>query len=133
MVLSTLFLLAATAAQGQLTSPIRYTWIVSSCETWNCAASALILAGGDKYLIALPTGDESRPWLILKRVEEGSIYVPEDEPYACEVFDDVATATTKMLAMDICHAPMIVSVADGKSLVTSLTNCTKPAKRRAVR
>jgi hypothetical protein len=128
----TLLLLAAIGTEGQTTNPIRYTWIATSCETWDCAASALAVAHGDKSVFALPTGSDERPWVILRRVEEGSVYVPQDEPYSCHVFDQVADATTHMLAMDGCHAPMIVSVADGRSVVTSLTDC-KAIKRRAVR
>lgn len=58
-------------------------------------------------------------------------FIPEDEPFACDVFDDVALAATYHLAMDRCHAPLILSVPDGRIVVTSLTNCGT-SKRRAV-
>ncbi len=38
---------AATAA-AQVTSPIRHTWIVTSCKGWNCAAAALVMADGSE-------------------------------------------------------------------------------------
>ena len=134
IMLAAAFLFAAAASADPLTNPIRWTWIASSCETWNCAAAALVLADGDKHVIALPTGNEDRPWLILKRVEEGSIYTPPDEPYACEIFANVTEAGTRFTAMDICHGPMMMNVPDGRAVVVSLSKCGDTAKkRRAVR
>jgi hypothetical protein len=124
---------AATSAwgDGPTTRPIRYTWIVTSCETWNCAASALVLANGDKHVIALPTGHDERPWLILKRVEEGSIFIPEDEPFACELFDDVGAAGDRFRTVNSCQAPMMLNVPDGRAVVISLHQCGS-GKRRSV-
>lgn len=129
-----LFLVAAVAHADDppVTNPITYTWIASSCTTWNCAASALVLANGNKYVITLPTGDDERPWLILRRVEEGAVYIPEDEPYACEVFDTVNDGASRLNAMEPCHAPIILNVPDGRTVVTSLTTC-KASKRRVLR
>ena len=123
------------AQEPPVTNPIRYTWIVTSCATWNCAAAALVMADGDKHVMALPTGREERPWLILKRVEEGSIYIPDDEPFGCEVFDTVAAATTAFGGIDGCRAPMVLTVPDGRVVVTSAYACanspTTTTKRRA--
>jgi hypothetical protein len=131
---STLLMAAAAVHAEPITNPITYTWIATSCATWNCAVSALVMADGDKYVITLPTGDADRPWVILRRVEEGSIYIPEDEPFACEVFDTVTAATSHMSAMDTCHAPIILNVPDGRAVVTSISDCKKStAKRRAMR
>jgi hypothetical protein len=134
LLLTSILFLAAAAAQAEpVTNPITYTWIATSCETWNCAASAMIMANGDKYVITVPTGDEERPWLILRRVEEGSIFIPDDEPYACNVFETLTAASSHMSAMDTCHAPIILNVPDGRTLVTSLSNCSKSTKRRVAR
>jgi hypothetical protein len=130
-----MFLSVPLLAQEPIVKPIRYTWIVTSCTTWNCAAAALVMADGDKHTMALPTGREERPWLILKRVEEGSIYIPEDEPFGCAVFDTVAAATTHFDGLDTCRAPMILSVPDGRAVVTSAHECastTGTTRRRAV-
>lgn len=129
-------LTAATMSAEPIEKPIRWTWIATSCETWNCAVSALVMADGDKYVITLPTGNEARPWLILRRVEEGSIFIPEDEPFACDVFETLNLATAHMSAMDTCHAPIVLSVPDGRTIVTSLADCassTTRTKRRAAR
>jgi hypothetical protein len=133
-----LALIVTIPASAEITNPIRYTWIASSCETWNCAAAALILANGNKYVMAMPTGRPERPWLILKRVEEGSIYIPDDEPFGCEVFDTVSGATAKFDTIDTCHAPMMLSLPDGRAVVASAYECpqtsssTAGTKRRAV-
>ena len=125
---------AAVSLQAQVgEKPIRWTWIVTSCETWNCAAAALVLADGDKHTIVLPTGNEDRPWLILKRVENGSVYIPEDEPYGCEIFRNVAEAGARFTAMNECHGPMILNVPDGNAVVISLHECGDSKKRRATR
>jgi hypothetical protein len=137
VLLATILLMAAATLTAEpIEKPIRYTWIATSCETWNCAVSALVMADGDKYVITLPTGNEERPWLILKRVEEGSIYIPEDEPFACDVFETLNLATSHLSAMDTCHAPMVLTVPDGRTVVTSLADCantTTRTKRRAAR
>lgn len=130
MLAAALLLYAAATVDAQTEKPIRWTWIASSCETWNCAAAALVLANGDKNVIALPTGNEARPWLILKRVEEGSIYIPDDEPYGCEVFANVTDAGTRFTAMDTCHGPMMMNVPDGRAVVVSLYDCGEQSKKR---
>ena len=134
MLAAALTLFAAVAVQAQTEKPIRWTWIATSCENWNCAAAALVLANGDKQVIALPTGNDDRPWLILKRVEEGAIYIPDDEPYGCEVFANVTDAGSRFTAMDGCHGPMMMNVPDGRAVVVSLSKCDdQKSKRRAVR
>ena len=125
-------LLASAALAEPITKPIRYTWIATSCTSWNCAAAALIMANGDKYVIVLPTGEQDRPWLILRRVEEGALVLPEDEPFTCEVFTDVAVAATRQMAMESCHAPLMLNVPDGRAVVASLAKCD-PSRRRAMR
>lgn len=130
-VVALVILAGATAAAQEATNPIRYTWIVSSCEQWNCAAAALVMANGEPNVIALPTGREDRPWLVLRRVEEGSVFVPEDEPFTCDVFDTVTEATTRFSTMDSCRAPIVLSVPDGRAVIASLSKCTGARKRRS--
>lgn len=132
-ILTAAALVMALSANAQTTKPIRYTWIVTSCATWNCAAAALILAGGDKYVITLPTGNETHPWLILKRVEEGSISIPDDEPFSCDVYPTVLDATLRYTTMDTCLGAMLLNVPDGSAVVMSLKKCDPATtKRRAV-
>lgn len=121
-----------TAHAQEATNPIRYTWIVTSCETWNCAASALVMANGEPNVIVLPTNVPDLPWIILKRVEEGSLYIPETEAFGCDVYDAVADATNHYTAMETCRKGMVLTVPDGRSVVVALQKCDG-ARRRAVR
>ncbi len=126
-------LLLPASAGAQITKPIRYTWMVTSCPTWNCAAAELVLASGDKGVIVLPTGQQENPWVVLRRVEEGALEVDEKEPYACETFEAVSAASAQFSTIDACHGPMILNVPDGRALVVSLKNCAPAStKRRAV-
>ena len=129
-----LAILLTPAVAAQTTNPIRYTWMATSCTTWNCAAAALVLANGDKYVIVLPTGQEDRPWLILRRIEEGAIALPENEPFTCNVFDTVVDATNHYTAMDGCHGALMLNTPDGRAVVASLLQCADISpKQRSVR
>ena len=132
--LAMLFVAVSSAAQDT-TNPIRYTWIVTSCERWNCAAAALVMAEGDPHVIALPTGREDRPWLVLRRVEEGSVFIPEEEPFTCDVFSNVTDASAVFGSMEACHAPLLMNVPDGRVVIASLSKCDdgQTKRRRAVR
>ena len=132
VLLLTFAAVAAVADDDPITKPIRYTWIATSCENWNCAAAALVLADGDKYVMVLPTGRDEKPWIILRRVEEGSIEIPEDEPYECNVYPTVNDAAIEYGVMDVCHAPLMLNVPDGRAVVASLKTCGS-SKKRAVR
>lgn len=125
-----LAILLTPAAAAEITKPIRYTWMATSCTTWNCAAAALVMANGDKYVIVLPTGQEDRPWLILRRIEEGSIALPENEPFTCNVFDTVVDATSHYTAMDGCHGPLLLNTPDGRAVVASLLQCANQAPKQ---
>lgn len=122
---------ASTVAAQDATNPIRYTWIVSSCTQWNCAAAALVMANGEPNVIALPTGRDDRPWLVLRRVEEGSVFIPDDEPFTCDVFESVTEATTKFSTMEGCRSPIVLNVPDGRAVIASLAKCTGAQKRRS--
>ena len=92
------------------------------------------MAEGDPHVIALPTGREDRPWLVLKRVEEGSIFIPDDEPFTCDVFSTIADASAVFGSMEACHAPLIMNVPDGRAVIASLSKCDdgETKRRRAV-
>jgi hypothetical protein len=132
LVVALVTLFSNNYASADETSPIRYTWIVTSCESWNCAAAALVMADGEPNVIVLPTNVDEYPWLVLRRVEEGSIFIPETESFGCEVFDHMTDASSTFTAIDGCRKPMVLSVPDGRSVVISLRQC-EGARRRAVR
>ena len=129
-----LFAISVAASAGDTaTNPIRTTWIAASCKTWNCAAAALVIAGGEPNVLVMPTNVAEHPWIVLRRVEEGSVFIPEDEPFVCEVFENVTQATARFTGMDGCHTPLILNVPDGRALVTSLRECGGGNRRRAAR
>lgn len=121
---------AAASAQG-FTEPIEYTWVTTSCETWDCAASAFLLSAGDGNTIVLPSGNEKRPWLVLRRVEAGSVYIPEDEPFRCEVFQQMPDALTHYTGLERCRSPYILNTVDGRVVVMSMAKCDPAGRRRS--
>lgn len=124
-------LASATASAQEITKPIRYTWITTACENWDCAASAFMQSGGDGNTIVLPTGTQKHPWLVLRRIEEGSIFIPETEPFTCEVFDKLDGAVTRYSQMAPCHTPTILNTTDGRAVVLSMLKCEDTTRRRA--
>jgi hypothetical protein len=130
LALATVCCSVAASAQDY-TSPIRYTWITTSCETWDCASSAFLQSAGDRNTIVMPTGNEKRPWLVLRRVQEGSTYIPETEPFACEVFDKMDGAMTRYSGLAPCHYPTILNVTDGRAVVMSMPTCEPEGRRRS--
>jgi hypothetical protein len=126
--------LSSTPASGQqLEKPIRYTWLATVCASWNCAAAALILADGNRHVIVLPTRDEEHPWVVLRRFEEGSIFIPDSEPYTCEVLNTVHEAASRVSVLeDSGCRPLILNVPDDRTVVISLKSC-QSGRRRVVR
>jgi hypothetical protein len=132
LILAVAILLPAVLANAQeFTEPIKYTWISTSCETWDCAASAFILGAGDRNTIILPTGSAKRPWLVLRRVEEGSVFIPEDEPFSCEVFQEMEKAMNRYNELNHCHSPIVMNTHDGRAVVLSMAKCEPSGRRRA--
>jgi hypothetical protein len=108
--------------------PLSHEWIATACETWNCAQSAMILANGDPYVVALPTGNAAWKWIVLRRVVAGSYTATPDEPFGVEQFDGMAEAVARFSALDHDAVPMMMSMTDGKMVVVSLR---ASARRRA--
>jgi hypothetical protein len=106
--------------------PLGHEWIVTACETWNCAQSMMILANGDPYVVAVPTGSETWKWIILRRVVSGSFAVSPDAPFAVEQFDRMSDAGARFSALEHEALPMFLTTLDGKMLVVSL----RPSARR---
>lgn len=128
VVFALLLPLAAQAGDTQVTNPISYTWIISSCETWNCALKALVEADGNGNVIAVPSKCETYPWLVLRRVEAGSVYVDPEEPFACELFDTAAQATARFSSLADGQFPGMLT-SHGANMVVYM----KAEKRRASR
>lgn len=106
--------------------PLSHEWIATSCETWNCAQAALILANGDPYVFAVPTASTTWKWVVLRRVVSGSFIPSADEPFVLEQFEGMPAAVARFSALDHDTVPMLMSMTDGKAVVLSL----RAARRR---
>jgi hypothetical protein len=115
-----LFVPAITFAGQQPGVPLSNEWLVIPCETWNCAASALVLAAGDQYVMSMPTKSDKFPWIVIRRVPSGSFYVPPDAPFVLESFDSAGDGSARFAAITTDHGPMMLTAPDGKALVISL-------------
>jgi hypothetical protein len=107
--------------------PIAHEWVVESCDSWNCAASALVLANGDPHVMAVPAATGDGRWLVVKQVATGSYVPPADAPFVSEAFDGVDGASARFVSVAGDHAPVLLSVPDGKFLVIMLKS---PAQKR---
>lgn len=121
--------LPADPAAGAQTS---YQWLVTPCENWNCAASALVTAGGDPYVIALPTTSTKYTWIVLRRVNGGSYYFPPDAPFRLETFESPSVGISRYSALDRLQAPLTITTPDRRMLVIYLNEPEAKAPSRAV-
>ena len=110
--------------------PVPHVWSVETCETWNCAAAAMIAASGDRYVLSMPAPSNDARWLIIKRVKAGSYTVSPDAPFVAETFDGVDGASSRYVSLVSDRTPMLLSVPDGKFVV--VMSREPEMKRRAV-
>src|SRR5438034_202944 len=75
--------------------PLSHQWVVQTCDTWNCAASAAILANGDPHVMAMPAATSDGRWLVVKQVAAGTYAPAADEPFVMESFDGVSAAVAR--------------------------------------
>lgn len=114
--------------------PHETTWIVTHCDTWNCAASAMIVANGDPYVMTMPTSSDSYRWVVVRRVASGSVVVSPDEPFELETFTTASDGATRLGVIDPIRFPMMISTPDGRTLVVSLKEeVAAAAHRRSVK
>jgi hypothetical protein len=113
--------------------PLSKLWIATTCDTWNCAASALILANGDPMTFAVSSGNVDHPWIIVRQVVAGSAAQPPDDPYQLETFDGFSAAAARFGTLDNTMRPQIMSAPDGKMLVLSLRDPLAVKKRAVAR
>jgi hypothetical protein len=112
--------------------PSAYKWLVTPCENWNCAASALVTAAGDPYVIALPTNSTKYSWIVLRRVQGGSYFFPDDAPFRLEDFDEPTLAVSRYSAVDRMCAPLTITTPDRHMLVVYLNTPEARTPTRAV-
>jgi hypothetical protein len=99
--------------------PSESTWFADGCETWNCAAAALVLANGDGTVVVLPAPDARFKWLVLRRIPSGAVNVPPESPFQVDVVPDFTQGASMLSSMQIRQAPMIITLGDTILLVTT--------------
>ena len=111
--------------------PITHQWTVTTCDSWNCASSALVLANGDPGTFAVPVGIDDSRWLVVRRISSGTGTLPKtDDPFQIEAFDGMTDASSRFLAMVPETRPMLMTSPDGHVLLISL-KVPEPRRRPA--
>src|SRR4051812_8533209 len=97
LVLGLTLLVPAVAVPQQVCPcvPLSYQWIVTPCESWNCAAAAMVMGNGDRYVLSMPTASDDFKWVVIKRVVAGSAIVSPDDPFKLESFDGMSAASIR--------------------------------------
>ena len=111
--------------------PLSHTWVVTACETWNCAQAAMVLANGDPYVMSMPTNDTKYGWVVARRIVTGTATTAPDSPFVIESNASFAAATTHFAALDPDTLPMIVTAADGATLIIRLREAAPVGRRRS--
>jgi len=112
---------AGAFADGQTPMvPQSTEWTAIACDNWNCATAALALANGDRFTLMTPTNSSQYGWVVLRRVQSGSFYVPADAPFVLEPYDGISDGVARFSGLKSDVAPMMLTVPDGKTLVLYL-------------
>jgi len=128
-------LLAVTAATAVADDPCPcfstgFMWLADGCQTWNCAASAMVLANGDPHLLVMPTASNTYKWVVLRRVVSGSVAVSPDAPFVVQSFQSMSDGSAHYAIIGSDRAPLMLTTTDGHVLVISLR---EPERTRAVK
>lgn len=111
--------------------PVSHVWVVTACETWNCAQSAMILANGDPYVVSVPTGGSQFKWAVARRVVAGTVAVSPDDPFLIDSIPNASDAATRYGAIAPDMLPVMVTTVDGESLLIRLRAPDPQGRRRA--
>ena len=123
----TLFAASSGAQEVCPCVPLTHVWIAEACDSWNCAASAVVLAEG-KGVVPLPTASSDFPWVVLRRVTSGSV-TSSPNTFKVDGFDSLNDGVNRYYATDHLLQPMLVTAPDGKILVIARLEPEKPRQR----
>src|SRR3954469_12173944 len=110
--------------------PLTHLWIVKTCSDWNCAATEMMLGGGDPQVIAMPVAMDDSRWLIVHRFVAGGAIDVSDDPFELRQFDGMDGAVTHFSALDHDRHKLMLTAPDGQILVISLKQA-EPKRRAA--
>lgn len=125
-----LFNVSVRAQQVCPCVPIARMWIVSACDSWNCAAAALVIANGDPDVLSIPSGSDDFKWVVIRHVAVGSAVVSPDAPFKVESFATLSDAMTRFSAIDPDFRPLLYTAPEGDVLIVS-RNTSQPRRRAA--
>jgi hypothetical protein len=111
--------------------PLSHVWVVTACETWNCAQSAMILANGDPYVVSIPTGGSKFKWVIARRVVAGTATVSPDDPFVVDSVPSAYDAAARFGAIAPDMLPVMLTTVDGESLLIRLRTADPQGRRRS--
>lgn len=111
--------------------PTSRVWVVTACETWNCAQSAMVLANGDPYVVSMPTGGSQYKWVIARRVVAGTIAVSPDDPFVIDQIANASDAASRYGTISSDMTPVMVTTVDGDSLLIRLRAPDAALRHRA--
>jgi hypothetical protein len=131
LILSALLAVTGQAQQVCPCVPLSHEWIVTACDSWNCAAAATVLANGSPDVIAMPSGSDDFKWLVLRRVVSGSVTVSPNEPFKLEMFPALSDAAARFAAVDGALKPMLFTAPDG-NVVVVMRATAAPLRKPAV-
>lgn len=109
--------------------PLTHLWIVKTCSDWNCAATELMLAGGDPQVIAMPVAMDDARWLIVRRFAAGGAIDVSDDPFELQQYAAMEGAVTHYSGLSHDRHGMMLTAPDGQILVIALKQ--PELKRRA--
>ena len=110
--------------------PIAHEWIVSACESWNCAVAAQLVAEGSPDVLTMPSGSDDFKWVVLRRVATGSAVISPDAPFKIETFTTVTDGANRFQSINPELRPLLLTAPDGHTLVVLRSNIQP--RRRAV-
>lgn len=111
--------------------PISKVWVVQSCETWNCAQAAMVLANGDPNVMTIPTNDTKYGWVIVRQVVAGSAVTNPLDPFEIRSYPTLEEALGGYKEADPNTLPMMLTTINGSALVVHLREAAPPSRRRA--
>lgn len=111
--------------------PTTHLWVIKSCDTWDCAASAFILSNGSGNTLVVPTASTDARWAVLELVPAGTA-TSSDPILHVDSYDGWTNASLRFETIDGNLKPMIVSAPDGRFLIVS-RNAPEPRRRAVAR
>ena len=124
-----LFAPALLAADPCPCVPLTHLWTVASCDTWECASTALAGTNGDPNVFVIPSSNEQHRWLVFKRVTAGAAAQSADPAFILEQYPKMLDGSLRFDAVDGALAPMLVTTYDHAVLVVFMRDA--PARRHS--